>query len=70
MADDVIRNKIQEANHLIDRVKKALVKIKALKTCDEPTIDFDKSGFNKSSSTDIDETIQKLKIETEQLITG
>ncbi|KAH0998792.1 hypothetical protein HUJ04_003320 [Dendroctonus ponderosae] len=59
---DVIRSKIDEANQLIARVKKALGKIKARKPCE---------GFEaKSSSTDIEETIRALKQETEQLITG
>ncbi|KAH1027107.1 hypothetical protein HUJ05_000675 [Dendroctonus ponderosae] len=60
--DSVIRSKIDEANQLIARVKKALGKIKARKPCE---------GFEaNSSSTDIEETIRALKQETEQLITG
>lgn len=53
-SDDLIKNKIQEANLLIERVKKALNKIKAIKTCESQV---------KSSSTDIEETVQSLKKE-------
>lgn len=57
--ETVIRTKIDEANQLIARVKKALDKIRDRKPCEV-----------KSSSTDIEETIRALKQETAQLITG
>lgn len=66
--DDVIRNKIQEANLLIDRVKKALGKIKAIKSGTESA--DGESGTSKASSTDIEQTIENLKMDTAHLITG
>lgn len=51
-SDDLIKNKIQEANLLIERVKKALNKIKAIKTCE-----------SQVKSSDIEETVQNLKKE-------
>ncbi|XP_050300456.1 uncharacterized protein LOC126738979 isoform X2 [Anthonomus grandis grandis] len=67
--DEVIRYKIKEANQLIERVRKALSKIKAIQSGDESTTQKpDKKRDSGSSSTDIEETIKGLKLQTKQLL--
>lgn len=56
-SDDLIKNKIREANLLIERVKTALNKIKAIKTHD-----------SQVKSSDIEETGQNLTKQTEELV--
>lgn len=64
--DDVIKQKIEDANVLIEKVKKALGKIKTIK----PVSVEDYTETSNDSSTDIEQTIKKLKKQADELIKG
>ncbi|XP_076252743.1 uncharacterized protein LOC143191481 isoform X3 [Rhynchophorus ferrugineus] len=66
VGDDVIKQKIEDANVLIEKVKKALGKIKTIK----PVNVEDYAETSNDSSTDIEVTIKKLKKQAEDLVKG
>ncbi|XP_030745559.1 uncharacterized protein LOC115874530 [Sitophilus oryzae] len=67
--DDVIKGKIQEANVLISRVKKALGRIRTIKPVNAEA-NTSSTTPNTSSSTDIENTIKKLKKQADELVKG